>query len=146
MKPHMGLSINKQTNKQIYFAKLYLPLEGLSEYLVQKTHAGHSCPLGPRTMPGGQSPSFPLSPPPPSLLPSASPFLDERSTGLPEAEEAEGEGKERLPLLLLLVPPPSDPLLRGDSTCSRLIESCPRRVRPGDGEEGDGEDEEGAGG
>ena len=33
------------------------PLEGLSEYRVQNTHAGHSCPFGPRTMPGGQSPS-----------------------------------------------------------------------------------------
>ena len=36
----------------------YSPLEGRSEYLVQNTHAGHSCPFGPRTMPGGQSPSF----------------------------------------------------------------------------------------
>lgn len=33
------------------------PLDGLSEYLVQKTQAGHNCPLGPRTMPGGQSAS-----------------------------------------------------------------------------------------
>ena len=33
------------------------PDEGLSEYLVQKTQAGHSCPFGPLTIPGGQSAS-----------------------------------------------------------------------------------------
>jgi len=33
------------------------PLDGLSEYLVQKTQAGHSWPFGPRTIPGGQSAS-----------------------------------------------------------------------------------------
>ena len=36
---------------------LCLPLEGLSEYRVQNTQAGQSCPFGPRTIPGGQSPS-----------------------------------------------------------------------------------------
>jgi len=36
------------------------PLEGLSEYLVQKTQAGQSCPFGPRTIPGG-TPSSPPS-------------------------------------------------------------------------------------
>ena len=36
----------------------YSPLDGRSEYRVQNTHAGHSCPFGPRTMPGGQSESF----------------------------------------------------------------------------------------
>ena len=39
------------------FLLIFSPLDGLSEYLVQKTQAGHSCPLGPRTMPGGQSAS-----------------------------------------------------------------------------------------
>ena len=34
------------------------PEEGLSEYRVQKTHAGTSFPLGPRTIPGGQSASL----------------------------------------------------------------------------------------
>ena len=29
---------------------------------MQKTQAGHSCPFGPRTIPGGQSPSSFLSP------------------------------------------------------------------------------------
>lgn len=33
------------------------PELGLSEYLVQNTQAGHSWPLGPRTIPGGQSAS-----------------------------------------------------------------------------------------
>ena len=33
------------------------PDEGLSLYLVQNTQAGHSWPLGPLTMPGGQSSS-----------------------------------------------------------------------------------------
>ena len=33
------------------------PDEGLSLYLVQNTQAGHSWPLGPLTMPGGQSAS-----------------------------------------------------------------------------------------
>ena len=36
------------------------PLEGLSEYLVQNTHAGHSWPLGPLTMPGGSSSPSPF--------------------------------------------------------------------------------------
>ena len=40
------------------FPRYYSPLEGLSEYRVQKTQAGHSCPFGPRTIPGGQSGSF----------------------------------------------------------------------------------------
>ena len=55
--------------------KRHLPEEGLSEYLVQKTQAGHSCPLGPLTMPGGQSRSL-LSPW------EERPDLEERSTGL----------------------------------------------------------------
>ena len=38
--------------------EVFSPLEGLSEYRVQNTQAGHSCPLGPRTMPGGTSSSF----------------------------------------------------------------------------------------
>jgi hypothetical protein len=60
----------------------FSPLDGLSEYLVQKTQAGQSCPFGPRTIPGGRS-SFPES-----LEGLASPSdddddddLEDRSTG-----------------------------------------------------------------
>ena len=66
---------------------IYSPLDGLSEYLVQKTHAGQSCPLGPRTIPGGTSPSFfgselePPSPPPLDVLSMLVGF-DDKSTGL----------------------------------------------------------------
>jgi hypothetical protein len=56
----------------------YSPLEGLSEYLVQKTQAGQSCPLGPRTIPGGTSSSF-LALPPSEESPLED--FEDRSTG-----------------------------------------------------------------
>ena len=83
----ISLSCPSFTTKKI--VKYNLPLDGLSEYLVQKTHAGQSCPLGPFTIPGGTSSSFL-----PSLV--SSPFellldelvvlledecLDDKSTG-----------------------------------------------------------------
>ena len=74
------------------------PDDGLSLYLVQNTHAGHSWPLGPLTMPGGQS----------SSVLGASLEVFEKSTGtstsiLPlgglgfEAAEGAFERDERLP-------------------------------------------------
>lgn len=58
------------------------PLDGRSEYLVQKTQAGHSCPLGPLTIPGGTSSSFL-----PSLVSSLLLLLFEDPVALPELEE-----------------------------------------------------------
>ena len=77
--------MKKQNEANVHKPKiqLILPLEGLSEYLVQKTQAGQSCPFGPRTIPGGTS-SLPESL---ELLESPSEeeevddALDERSTG-----------------------------------------------------------------
>ncbi len=58
---------------------------------MQKTHAGQSCPLGPRTIPGGQSPSFSSFPGLPLPEPDSS-LAEERSTGWLLLLPAEGGG------------------------------------------------------
>ncbi len=94
------------------------PLDGRSEYLVQKTQAGQSCPFGPRTMPGGTSPSAPF-------FGLSSPAADEDEDSEQVREEERSTGLLPLvwlllllflPPLLLLLPPPwvgSDALLLG---------------------------------
>lgn len=78
---------------------LFLPLDGLSEYLVQKTHAGHNCPFGPLTMPGGTSSSLSLD----SLSDDVDDF-DDKSTGWLAELTTLGLGLDVTVLLLLMLP------------------------------------------
>ena len=61
---------------------------------MQKTHAGQSCPLGPRTIPGGTSPSS-FFPPSDEESNEEEEVFEERSTGcwLEVLEGVEGEGR-----------------------------------------------------